>query len=228
MQIRCLQCDLVIPNALRPNDAKNLLCPHCGESFGKERFREMTDADFGLTNIPKGISFEETDQRWRLVASLRALVEGTACLGITVGIAVGLFWGMNRTPELSSNNEAAACVLFVMLCLAAWQTALQLWGTTTVTIEGDHGDVFTGVGHFGSGQLFDWSQITRIEDKQCHGGRNYYFAIVLHGSTETQFGRWLSTKRRHYVWRAMRRLKLTQQRAVASNPHGIPDDEKQL
>lgn len=214
MEVRCPRCDLVIQDAAKPSSVRNLVCPHCGDSFGPERFREMNDADFDPKHIPKGISLEVTDQQWCLVASLRSLVEAIACLCIPAVLAAGIGWSLSNANDLSPREAGFAFFIFVMIGLGVWQGAQHFWGTIIITIDGKRGTISTGVGNIRSLQRFDWSTITRIEDRKCQG-RNYYFAIVLHGLTETRFGRWLSDERRHYVLRALRRLKQTQQQAMA-------------
>ena len=99
MKLNCPQCDLVIPNAVRPSAAKNLYCPHCGESFGNERFLAMNDENFDPSKMPKGISLEVTDHVWRLAASLRSLISGMIGFCFTTIFASAMFWALMKTPD---------------------------------------------------------------------------------------------------------------------------------
>lgn len=205
MKLNCPQCDLVIPNTIRPNAAQNLLCPHCGKSFGKEEFREMNDTDFDPSDIPKGISLEETDQSWRLVASLRSLISGIVGFCLTTVFAAAMFGTLVKTPDLTLSEMVFAFFGVAVSCGCFWQVTLRLWGVFIVTIEGDQVTVFTGVGNIGEREEFDWSQVSRIENKLCPVGRSRHYAIVLHCPAEIRIGKLLSERQRHYVLRLLRR-----------------------
>lgn len=205
MKLNCPQCDLVIPNAIRPNAAKNLFCPHCEKSFDKEAFREMNDADFDPADMPKGVSLEVTDQSWQLVVSLRSWISGVIGFCFTTAFASAMFWTLIKTPDLTLAWMGFAFFGVAVSCGCYWQASLRLWGVFVITIEGDQATVFTGVGNTGDRQQFDWSQVSRIENKLCQVGDSRFYAIVLHCPTEIEIGKLLSERQRYYVLRVLRR-----------------------
>ncbi len=174
----------------------------------------MTKRDCDLNSTAEGISLEVTDQRWCLTALIRSmsmvdgLIVGAVCLLLSLGIAffLWLYLSIGKIDFLW-----VSLFVFALLMGVAPSTAIRLFGKIVITIEGNQGSVFTGIGSWGRHQRFHWSATTRISEEYVVKTKFSYYQLVLSDPRQVRFSPLLSKELRHSIWRELRELQETQQ-----------------
>ena len=175
---------------------------------------DMTNRDCDLKSNAEGISLEATDQRWCLTALIRSmsmfdgLLVGFVCLLLSMGIAffLWLYLSIGKLDFLW-----VSLFVFALLMVVAPSTAMRLFGKVVITIEGNQGRVFTGIGSWGRRQRFHWSATTRLSEEYVVKTKFSYYQLVLSDPRQVRFSPLLSQELRHSIWRELRELQETQQ-----------------
>ncbi len=113
----------------------------------------------------RSISWNVSDQGWRLKVSQRSIVEGLLCFVVAMILVVGVVCfvfnalvGVGKAPRVMWGGLAAALWLLIILIPVTCHAAYCLFGKVITTVEGNLGTVFVGVGKVGRRQRFDWSR----------------------------------------------------------------------
>ncbi len=234
MRVVCPICDREIA-AEQVNASTDLaFCTSCGQAFQLSEILETGESRAGdVNNPPPGVWFEPLFDGWRLGATMRswaalfivpftAVWAGGSMAGIYgTQIVQGQFnWGIS----LFGIPFAIGSVVLVTVSL------LSVFGRQIVSIQGDIGEIFTGIGIIGHRRRFSWNDVTRIreiESNRPQRSNSPQWAISLEGpESRTEFGSMLSKDRRFYMVRVLRRAIAERNKARAALPNSAPKPKR--
>ena len=89
-----------------------------------------------------------------------------------------------------------------------WSIALMaVCGKMVVSVNGDQGKIFTGVGSVGWTRKFKWSGIREVQENTRYGSKGgIYHVIVLEGDTRISFGSGIKESRLYFMENALRAM----------------------
>jgi hypothetical protein len=216
MKATCTKCYQEIDPANINVAADVAYCPSCNETFRlsnligprntkQQNSEELVPSSFDLHDPPKGVTFKEEYPKTIISASTRspvafflvpfALVWSGGSLGGIYGtmIFTGVF---NPIMALFGLPFLAGSVLL-------WAfTLMSIAGKIELTMDGDHGEIFTGVGSIGKREKFSWDEIDAVDEDQTvsyrrRGRSSVRNSIVLKGKGMVKFGSGLSEDKRY-------------------------------
>jgi hypothetical protein len=222
MILRCPKCNRELPLADVNVAADAALCRSCGQAFkAGELIRAADTPPVDPDRPPSGAWYDETFDGFRLGATTRSCIAlflipfmcvwSGGSLGGIYGsqIATGRF---NPLLCLFGIPFLLGTVLFGSLAL------MTACGRQSLSVEGDEGVVFTGVGPIGRRKRFAWSEVTGIDEELRLGQKGQPSrAILLTGANPVRFGSMLSDARRQFFVGILRR-KLQQRKPYVGGP----------
>jgi hypothetical protein len=211
MQARCPTC--VTEIALEDvNVATDLaLCRRCKQTFAfSELSGEAGEPQVDLRRPPKGAWFEQTSRGFEVGASTRSpqaffLVP---FMMVWSGGSLGGIYGTQIAKGEFNPFISLFGIPFVLGTLVLGSFALMtVAGKVRVRVEGDEGQLFTGVGPFGWTRRFSWREMTKVGTTQKQGRNGSSEQITLEGQRRIDFGSGLNTDRLHFVLAALRKMR---------------------
>ncbi|QDU63824.1 hypothetical protein Pan216_47050 [Planctomycetes bacterium Pan216] len=217
MKMDCPKCGEPVPDD-QVNVATDVaFCPACDEIFSLSKMISAGKfvSDFDIHSPPSGAWFEDHGLGCQVGATTRScaafFLVPFMCVwsGFSLGgiygtqIAAGKF---NLVISLFGIPFLFGTILFGSITLMA------IFGKVVVTIDGNDGSVFTGIGPVGWTRRFDWREISAIEEEIVASSRstsNYRSTmqvISLLGQKRLRFGSMLSQARRYYMLQVLRTL----------------------
>jgi hypothetical protein len=128
---------------------------------------------------------------------------------VLAGGPPAFFWG----PQIAAGRFQLGPFLlglpfaFIGL-LMVLDALMKVWGKVIVTVDGDEGRVFAGIGALGRTRRFVWGTIMSVEKDglpyRSQSGRRP--AIVLNGPTRITLGTMLNEVRFDYLLRGLQKL----------------------
>jgi hypothetical protein len=168
--------------------------------------------DFDLRQAPRGAWFEETATGWRIGATTRSsgalIVMPLFC--VWSGLSLGASYGRQIAEGKFDLGESLFGVPFLIgsVILACW-VVMSICGKVVVTVDGDAGRVFAGVGRLGLFRRFAWSSIATVVEAKAYKKREIPssgLVIALVGPIRITFGGMLEDSRRHYLLKGLQKL----------------------
>ena len=215
MKINCPQCS----NSISPhqvNVATDVaFCERCEEAFSISDLISAGQAAEEYENVdpPQGVWFDDTIGGWILGASTRSPMALflVPFMCVWSGGSLGGIYGMQIIEGEFNLLLSLFGIPFVLGTLLFGSIAvMSVCGKITVTVDGNTGTVFEGVGPIGWKRQFDWSGVTRIEEdhRVYRSSRSHQMqsTIVLEGKKRLKFGSLLPEARQHFMLHTLRRL----------------------
>jgi hypothetical protein len=199
------------------------LCRPCGSAFKVGELIQyaaapMVDPD----RPPRGAWYEETFDGFRAGATTRSCIALflVPFMCVWSGGSLGGIYGSQIARGQFNPGMSLFGIPFLLGTIFLGGFALMtLCGRHVVSVEGDEGIVFTGVGPVGMRKRFAWSEVTGVEEDVHSGGRGGPSrSIRLNGVNPITFGSLLSEPRRQFLL-AMLRRKLIERKPYS----GVPD-----
>jgi hypothetical protein len=187
-----------------------------------------------VTSPPAGVSFEKTVDGFVLSASTRAaLLYDQHVRGYVFWFAFLIPWSCVALPVLvvfpavgvliDAFTQTALVRIPVLVCFGvftlpalyvlyhSWRQALMsAWGRVTITVEGDVGRIFAGLGSWGRTEVFSRHEVSEVYESRRHWSdpRGMRAGIVLQsGQKRIKFGQYpLSEARRTFIVGVLRQM----------------------
>jgi hypothetical protein len=191
-------------------------CRQCGEAYSLNYIlakdeapqEEVQEVEAALLNPPSGAGVEEFPEGFRVWASTRSCI-ALFLVPFTVVWAGGSLGGIygsqivngefNLIMSLFGLPFAAGSAMLVLF------TLMSVWGRMEIRVEGDEGQVFTGISDVGRRKRFRWSEFTgvrRESHRDSDGDRQ--LRLVLEGPQRLEFGQGLSEARQLFMLAVLR------------------------
>lgn len=211
MPASCPACGSDLARADVDTAAARAPCRRCQQTFPLGEVMGRSDASsVDLSRPPKGAWFERTDRGFEVGASTYAPVLSSILLPFVCLWMVGAF-GPLALELLRGELHPVRLLLFVPFFAATLvligRMAMALGGKVQVRVDGDEGEVFTGVGSFGTRQRFSWRGLTNGTITERQGRRSASVMITLDGSQRITFGKLLGDQGRRFVLAALRKMR---------------------
>jgi len=209
MQVTCPTCGgAIVPDDV--NVAKDVaFCRTCNEAFSLSGLvSDGTGPDapqVDPSRPPRGVTVEELPNSFTITATTRHPIAFflVPFMCVWSGGSLGGFYGsqiasgeFSLLPSLIGLPFLGGTILFGSIAL------MSVCGKVRIRVEGDQGDIFTGVGCVGRRKRFDWSQVSTVSEQwgnvrhpTNHGGAY----IALDGQQRVKFGVMLNDERRYFV-----------------------------
>jgi hypothetical protein len=209
----CPHCKAAIPLADVNVQENVALCRACDKAL---LLTELADgAPLGPTvdptRPPPGAWFQDDGQEMRVGGTTRhwgALI----LVPFTCVWSGGSMFGIYGSQIMQGKFNPFLCLFglpFLIGSIVLWSAVLMsIGGKVEITLRGDEGRIFTGIGSFGIRRRFLASQISRVYEDRARwtGLGSNGFAIVLEGQTRLKLGEGLNEPRRHFVAQMLRTL----------------------
>lgn len=202
--------------AFSPSDDEGMLSPEkvdeqngTSESAGQQL--AAAKIPVGKKPLAPGVYLEGIDQGWRLVASTRSAAGVISCCISGIGLFVigNICVGeLLRGPQGNVYPVVYAIVplLLIAVPLILASFLRRLAGRIEITVVGNRGTVYSGVGSKGPTQHFCWSESLKISDEFTRGRNGEWHEIVLTDSVPVRTGKHLTKEQSTAMLRALREL----------------------
>ena len=223
MQLLCPNCGREIPTEDVNVEKDIALCRSCNQTFSfAELAREGSGPAVDLMRPPKGVWFRQNMRGFELGATTRS---GAAFFLVPFmcawsGLSLGGIYG----SQIHSGKFNLASSLFGLpfligtIFLVAF-TLMTICGKMVISVQGDQGRLFTGLGPLGRTRLFKWSNIkSATEETGFYRNGQPRLAIILQGddNTRLKFASGINEERRYFMLNALRSLLRKREGAVYS------------
>lgn len=228
MNPRCPDCGRDVPLD-DVNVARDVaLCRACGGTFS---FADLLGDDTGsrpaadAADPPRGAWSTPTFDGFQVGTSTRSPFAFfiVPFMGVWSGGSLGGIYGQQIASGRFNLMMSLIGIPFILgtVCLGTL-AMMTICGRVVVSVAGDEGKVFTGVGPIGWTRRFAWSDVATIREFSVpgsKGGRSP--ALALEGTTRLVFGTGLNEPRRYFL-RQVLRQKLRER--YASSKQAAPGD----
>jgi hypothetical protein len=151
-----------------------------------------TDTTIDLPRPVEGVWFRKHAGGFELGATTRsnAAFFLVPFMIIWSGFTVGITYVLLTSPGKFNPMMFLIGTLFNAFMVFFWYlTLLTICGKVVVSVDGDQGKFFTGVGPVGLTRKFKWSDIREVrESVETSPNQNRYKRIVLRGRTRISIG----------------------------------------
>ncbi len=216
----CPQCAAPIEPADVNVATDVAFCRGCSKAFSLSgAVADHTMASLGLArpkrgpidinNPPKGAWFHDLGSEFRFGASTRSCIAIFLVPFMLVwsGASIGGIYGSQIVNGKFDPLLSLFGIPFLLGSIFFWGVAIMsIWGRIEVTIRGDDGELFTGVGPIGRRRKFKCSDISFVGEQLQHTQKNSYYEVVLSGATRIKFGSMLNEERRHFITEVLRTM----------------------
>ena len=214
MKPSCPACEQQIPRDQINVEKDVAYCPRCGEVYALSALVSAADAsEVDLNDPPGGAWFSRDIDGFTVGATTRSAL-GIFLVPFTIVWAGGSMGGIYGSQIVRGEFNPAlslfgvpfllGSMLLISVCL------MSVCGKVVVTVNGDDGRVFQGVGPLGWTRRFAWSGIQRIEEQstafQYSGQQGAPLSLV--GKTRLKFGSMVREARRYFILQALRLMLL--------------------
>ena len=170
---------------------------------------------FDFSNMPSGTMYTRDTDGFEVSATMRSAKTILLFLFSVLFIG-GLYSETTKSREPISEGWLLICVLIIIFLVSL--SLMTTWGRVTISVRGNSGTVFVGLGPLGWRRRFLWSDIHAIREGKLYDCGVWYHdygdiiifpkVVVLEGRTKIDFGWWLSKRRRRFVIKALKHAKL--------------------
>jgi hypothetical protein len=192
-KIICPKCRAEIPLE-DVNVATDLaLCRQCGQTWNySELIQDSEVANFVLQTPPKGVWFRETSpSAFEVGVSTRSAVAFflVPFMCVWSGVSLGGIYGTQIAKKHFDLTASLFGIPFALGTLVVGGVAIMsICGKIVVTVEGDDGAIFNGVGPIGWRRRFNWRAVSAIRRTEKTGNRGSISKqITLEGGKQISF-----------------------------------------
>jgi len=208
-KIICPQCHSEIPLEDVNVSTNIALCRLCGQTWSYAELIEDNPTDFDLMNPPKGAWYRERPPRgFEVGASTRSAVAFflVPFMCVWSGGSLGGIYGSQLAKRHFSLGESLFGIPFILGTLLFGSIAvMSMCGKVCVTVEGDDGILFMGVGPIGWRRRFNWQKVTSIRRTESYNRRSLSQQITFEGEKRLNFGSNLKDDRLNFMLTALRK-----------------------
>lgn len=210
-KILCPRCRLAIPLD-DVNVATDIaLCRQCGQTWSYADLNEESKApDFVPQSPPSGAWYQETGPRSFTVGSttrspIAFFLVPFMC--VWSGGSLGGIYGTQLAKGHFNLSQSLFGIPFILGTLLFGSIAvMSVCGKVTITVDGDDGVIFTGVGPIGWRRRFNWRKITSIRITERVGNRGSVSEqLTFDGDKRLNFGTGIKTERLDFMLAMLRK-----------------------
>ncbi len=210
-KIVCPKCRAEIPLE-DVNVATDLaLCRQCGQTWSyAELINDSKSPDFDSRTPPSGAWFREMPPGGFTVGvSTRSPVAFflVPFMCVWSGFSLGGIYGTQFHKGQFNFGMSLFGIPFILGTLLFGSIAvMSVCGKVTVTVEGDNGVIFTGVGPIGWRRRFNWRNVSAIRRSEKYGNRgSVSHQITLEGEKRLNFAAGVKDDRLDFMLATLRR-----------------------
>ncbi len=222
MKVICPACEMQLTSVDVNVAADVANCSRCGEIFAlSSLIAAGTSAQhFDITNVPRGVSFEDSGFGWRIQATTRSpsafLLVPFMCVWSSFALG-GIFGPQILAGKVNLLLTLVGVPFLIASLLFGSIAAMTVCGRLVIsTDQQQQGRVFLGIGPIGWSRRFDWKSVSAVEEIRTgfdySGGSGHVIALV--GQSRLKFGSLLTDTRRFYILQALRKLLAERNRQV--------------
>ena len=217
MKVTCPKCRRSI-DADDVNVATDVaVCRECNEVFVLSLLRDggASEPLVDLDAPPSGTWCRATLEGFEVGASTRhpiALFLVPLMIFVSGG-SLGMYGSQIASGEFDLFMSLFGIPL-LLISVIFWTFALMaVCGKVRVTVDGNRGEVFTGLGSVGRRRRFAWSEVATVKERplDSHYPGSSGWAICLEGKRRIRFGTGLRKDRRYFLLLVLRK-KLAERR----------------
>lgn len=167
MELLCPACGWEIPLKQVDLSEDSAFCHHCQKYFDCKEWVETKLVGAGsLRHPPAGAWYEPSTNGFRIVVAADSY-RWIFMLPFTVFWSALLFIFSNGVFHAPPETRWQFFLFFItpfalFVALLWWFALIPIFGKITVTVSGDEGKIFKGIGPVGLARHFDWSSIRKV------------------------------------------------------------------
>jgi len=207
----CPKCRSEIPLE-DVNVSKDIaLCRQCGRTWSYADLIEDNDtADFNSGTPPSGAWFREIPPRgFEVGVSTRSPLAFflVPFMCVWSGFSLGGIYGTQFIKGHFNLGESLFGIPFILGTLLFGSIAIMsVCGKVVVSVDGDDGIIFTGVGPIGLRRRFNWRNVTGIRRTEKYGNRGSVSQqITFDGEKRLNFAGSVKDERLDFMFATLRR-----------------------
>ncbi len=185
------------------------LCRHCGQNWSYAELIQDNTTEIDLLNPPKGAWFRDTPPRgFQAGVSTRSAIAFflVPFMCVWSGISLGGIYGTQFARGHFSLGISLFGIPFILgTLLFGGAAVMSACGKVTVTVEGDDGILFTGVGPIGLRRRFSWRNVTKVRLTETYGRRSVCQQITFDGLKQYNFAGGINSERLNFMLAALRK-----------------------
>ncbi|HWF17928.1 MAG TPA: hypothetical protein VG754_01590 [Verrucomicrobiae bacterium] len=212
MKAVCPKCGREIPMEDVNVEKDIALCRSCNQTFSfADLVQESREPAIDLARPPKGVWFKQDMRGFEIGSTTRSPVAfflvPLMCLW-SGGSLARIYGSQIRSGKFEIGKSLFGLPFLLGTIVLGTITLMTIFGKTTVSVQGDQGKVFVGLGPIGWTRRFKWSGVREIREGYCGTTRNgrQQMGIILEGETRLTFGSGMREERRYFIFSAMRNL----------------------
>jgi len=207
----CPKCRAEIPLEDVNVSTDLALCRQCGQTWSyADLIEDDGTADFSSLSPPGGAWFREMPPRgFEVGVSTRSpgafFLVPFMC--VWSGFSLGGIYGRQFAKGHFDLKMSLFGIPFVLGTLLFGSIAvMSVCGKVVVTVDGDDGAIFTGVGPIGWRRKFNWREVSAIRRTEKYGNRGSVLQqITFEGQKRLNFAAGVKDERLDFLFRALRR-----------------------
>jgi hypothetical protein len=209
--ITCPKCRTEIPLTDVNVSTDIALCRRCGQTWSySELVDESKFSKFDPQTTPSGAWLRDSNpRRFEVGVSTRSPIAFflVPFMCVWSGFSLGGIYGHQIWSRHFDWQQSLFGIPFILGTLLFGSFAvMSVCGKIVVTIDGDEGVVFTGVGPIGSRKRFNWRNVSGIRRTERYGKRGAVTQqITLDGEKQLTFGSGVSDDRFHFLLSTLHR-----------------------
>jgi len=187
------------------------LCRQCGQTWSyADLVEENQVEDFNSISPPRGTWFQETPpRRFEVGISTRSPIALflVPFMAVWSGGSLGGIYGSQIAKGHFNLGMSLFGIPFLLGTLFLGSTALMaVCGKVTVSVDGDDGVIFTGVGPFGWRRRFNWRKVSSIRRTEKSGNRGSVSQqITFEGERQLNFASGAKSERLNFMLAMLRK-----------------------
>lgn len=173
--------------------------------YQKENRRD----DIDLNQPPIGIKIEQFKDGFEIISTTRSPI-AFFLIPFTLVWGGGSMSGIYGSQIFTGKFDLFMSIFGLPFLFGTiFLTALTLMfaiGKVRVTVKGDEGIIFTGIGSTGIQKFFKVSSISSVREETYSNHKSNGGSIIIEGNQRLKFGTNLSTERRYFFVKALKKL----------------------
>jgi hypothetical protein len=223
MKIICPNCRREIPMEDVNVEKDIALCRSCNQTFS---FADLVQGSQGpavdLTRPPKGVWFKQDMRGFEIGSTTRsaaAFFLVPFMCAWSGGSMIGIYGSQIRSGKFEIGKSLFGLPFLIGTLFLGAVTLMMICGRVLISVQGDQGRLFTGVGPVGRTRRFKWSSIKSVtEDTRFYRNGQPQLSIILQGddNTRLKFASGIREDRRYFMANALRDLLRNREGPVSS------------
>lgn len=207
----CPKCRLGIPLEDVNVSTDLALCRQCGQTWSYADLVDDSETlDFNLMNPPKGAWFREIPPRGFVAGvSTRSPIALflVPFMCVWSGFSLGGIYGTQFVKGEFSLTQSLFGIPFLLGTLLFGSIAIMsVCGKVVVSVDGDGGTIFSGVGPLGWRRRFNWRKVSAIRRTEKRGNRGSTSQqLTLEGEERLNFASGVKEERLDFMLAALRK-----------------------